>query len=310
MASGECVVKINEVIVEAVNTNTGTPNPGSTDVNQVGNRNSDFEVEFPNGAPDFSGLQQAKQGASMLGRGIKQGAGAIGKDLKAGWQGAEKIAGATADTIGDIAQGAQQYIPGTQDRAAKLANQQNAKPWIDRWNQGIRANPEINTPEQLQQFGTKLATNQAGKQLFQVPPPKDLSKAGVAEYLTSIIGRVAAGVETGGVDTGNKPAQKNAQPATKSTVLGPDGKPMTLGPDGRPVAPAQSTSPVPDAHDAKDADHDQVPGAEIVQQEPIIMKYKNREYGLNDKGQWVQFGSTKVPHESFQAFLDKHAGFV
>ena len=276
MASGECVVKINEVIVEAVNTGTGTPNP------------------------------DIKQGAKMLGRGIKKGAGAIGRGLKAGWQGAEKIASATADTIGDIAQGAQQYIPGTQDRTAKIANQQNAKPWIDRWNQGIRANPEINTPEKLQQYASKLATTRSGKQLFQVPLPKDMSKAGVTEYLTSIIGRVSAGLETG-TTTDNKTQQTALPTTSQSTIVGADGKPITLGPDGKPVT--QATALRPDAHDAKDAGHDSVPGAEIVQQEPIVMKYKNKEYGLNDKGQWVQFGSTKVPHESFQAFLDKHAGF-
>ena len=43
-------MKINEIVVEALNPSTGTPNP---DVNTIGNKNSDFEVEFPQGAPDF-----------------------------------------------------------------------------------------------------------------------------------------------------------------------------------------------------------------------------------------------------------------
>jgi hypothetical protein len=74
---------------------------------------------------------------------------------------------------------------------------------------------------------------------------------------------------------------------------------------------AASTQPnTPAAHDPQQPNHDVVKDAQIVQQDPIIIKYKNKEYGLNDNGQWVHFGSTKVPHQSFQAFLDKQAGFA
>jgi hypothetical protein len=47
-----------------------------------------------------------------------------------------------------------------------------------------------------------------------------------------------------------------------------------------------------------------------VQNEPIIMKYKNFEFGLNDQGQWSRLGSNKGLPQNYQAMLDKAAGYV
>jgi hypothetical protein len=100
---------------------------------------------------------------------------------------------------------------------------------------------------------------------------------------------------------------------TQSSIIDPStGKPFASAAPTQSAAPVttpKSTAPAPDAHDEKDIKHDMVPGMEIVQQEPIIVKYKNREFGLDDNGQWVHLGGTKKPHQSFQAMLDKTAGF-
>jgi hypothetical protein len=66
-------VKINEIILEAINTSTGTPN-----------RNAKPSIDFPRGAPDFSGIKQAAQGAKMLGKGVAKGAAAAGNTISKG----------------------------------------------------------------------------------------------------------------------------------------------------------------------------------------------------------------------------------
>lgn len=66
-------MKINEVITEAFNASTGTPN----------------------GQPNFSGLKQAAQGAKMLGRGAQ----AVGKGIA---QGAKTVGGAVAQGVKNV----------------------------------------------------------------------------------------------------------------------------------------------------------------------------------------------------------------
>ena len=46
-------------------------------------------------------------------------------------------------------------------------------------------------------------------------------------------------------------------------------------------------------------------GATVVSQEPIIIKYQNKEFGLNDNGEWMHMASGRVQQQSAQAFLDQ-----
>jgi hypothetical protein len=55
-------------------------------------------------------------------------------------------------------------------------------------------------------------------------------------------------------------------------------------------------------HDAKQ--HDLAPGVQIVSQEPIVIKYRNKDFSLNDQGQWIAMASGKIPHQSFREFLN------
>lgn len=52
------------------------------------------------------------------------------------------------------------------------------------------------------------------------------------------------------------------------------------------------------------------PGVSIVSQEPIIIKYQGKDYGLNDQGQWVSQKTGKIPSQAMVAFLDQQAGFA
>ena len=80
-------------------------------------------------------------------------------------------------------------------------------------------------------------------------------------------------------------------------------------PDVASDTAAQTPQTMPQAagggaqHDAED--HDLAPGVEIVSQEPIVIKYRNKDFAINDQGQWIAMASGKTPHESFQQFLSK-----
>jgi len=50
------------------------------------------------------------------------------------------------------------------------------------------------------------------------------------------------------------------------------------------------------------------PGVTLVSQEPIILKYQGKDYGLNDRGEWVSQKTGKMPPQSTSAFLDQQAG--
>jgi hypothetical protein len=149
-----------------------------------------------------------------------------------------------------------------------------------------------------------------------------LGGASTGEYIMKVVNASAAAralrkgtgdrLPKGGDDT-ETPAGAGGTQTTPAGIV----VPQTVGGGARKQsqqatpAPAntQSTAPGPDAHDDTDVKHDLAPGVEIVQQDPIIVKYKNKEYGINDSGQWVHFGTSRIPHESFQAFLDRQAGY-
>ena len=50
---------------------------------------------------------------------------------------------------------------------------------------------------------------------------------------------------------------------------------------------------------------DMAPGVKVVSDEPIILQYKKKDFGLNDQGRWVHLANGKAPHEAFQTFLSK-----
>lgn len=49
-------------------------------------------------------------------------------------------------------------------------------------------------------------------------------------------------------------------------------------------------------------------GAEIINQDPAIIRFQGTTYGLNDNGNWSDIKTGKVPNQSVAAFLDQVAG--
>jgi hypothetical protein len=183
-------VKINEVIVEAINTGTGTPNPEfSPEVDRVGNRNSEYEVEFPNGAPDFSGLKQAAQGAKMLGKGV-------------------------ANLPGAIKGAVQGYQASQQQRVGREEIQQLVKPWIQQWNKTVGQNPEMaNDPAALQDFASRMTKGKVPN----LSVPADTRTGTVEKYLSDAVGKYLYAVDTPAVTSTNK--NTNQAPLTRAQQI-------------------------------------------------------------------------------------------
>jgi hypothetical protein len=172
-------------------------------------------------------------------------------------------------------------------------------------------------------YPSAFANGQAPADIKKVQPVKGiLGGASTGEYIMKVVNASAAAraLRRGTGDklpTGSNEIDTTAD--TDGTQKTPAGivVPQSVGggarknPQQGTATPsnAQSTAPGPDAHDDADIKHDLAPGVQIVSQDPIIVKYKNKEYGLNDAGQWVHFGTSRVPHESFQSFLDRQAGY-
>lgn len=140
-------------------------------------------------------------------------------------------------------------VPGTVNNRAssqgeKLSKQsrQQAQPWVNRWTQGVAANPAMNTPENLQKFAQRLATEN-GRPLFTVDTPNDMSATGISDYLTKVVARVVAGVETG---NDNAPViTKQPQQVVPATA---QPQPQQAGgwvttPDGIQIKPASGRNP-------------------------------------------------------------------
>ena len=92
--------------------------------------------------------------------------------------------------------------------------------------------------------------------------------------------------------------QPTAQPAatgTTSSILGPDGNPIDTS---APATTAQASAPISQKQALAQ-------GVKILSDEPIVIQYKNKDFGLNDNGQWIHLSSGKIPQQAFQAFLSK-----
>lgn len=276
-------MKINEIVIEAVNPSTGTPN---ADPERGWDQDTYTGHVDPNTVqmPDFSGLTQAAQGAKMLGKGIARGAKNLYRTAK------------------------QSYALSS----AKKAGGQNLQMEFDNWKKYKQMRGAVMDMSQIRNFQNELR-NWANSRYTNVKDALDVRKVKTARdaerYITGMYSAAMANIQNPNLQKGNTP--KTPAPADNSPETDQPTTSPIVGADGKPLSRSVATDPgKPVPHSPAEPTHDLVKGAQIIQQDPIIIKHKNKEYGLNDNGQWVHFGSTKVPHQSFQAFLDNQAGFA
>lgn len=51
-------------------------------------------------------------------------------------------------------------------------------------------------------------------------------------------------------------------------------------------------------------------GAQLISQDPAIIKFDGRTYGLNDNGEWADIKTSRQPEPSVKAYLDQVAGIA
>jgi len=168
---------------------------------------------------------------------------------------------------------------------------------ISRWNRITQLDPSLkNDTQALHDYVSNFFANGANgrpgltpAEIHEIPAPANgiITPSAVQDYIKTYAGKW----QVRSLGHGKAPADNSAQaPGTNA--------PNTNAPGGQGSEVSGGAS-----HDAQD--HDLAPGVQIVNQEPIIIKYQNKDYGLNDNGEWMHMASGKVQHQGFQAWLDQ-----
>lgn len=193
----------------------------------------------------------------------------------------EKIKGFANKIAGGIA-GAKAGLQASQAARAGAARANDvAKVHINQWYQATGNRPA--TPEQLTQFVQKITK---GRVQLPAATVNDVTAQGAAAYITNAVSQ-----DLSAQTLGSQPAAPTAAPTQPAAPAAGSLAGWQQG------ATAQTTAPATQPTLAQ--------GIKVVSQEPIIMSYNNKQYGLNDKGQWTHLGSNNLPHESFQQFLSQ-----
>lgn len=209
---------------------------------------------------------------------VKAGAGKVGQAIKTG------------------AQAVQRGVVGAQAGIAQARGRQqidnDANYWFQRWNTDVvSGNPAAaQDPAALQKFASSFAGNLRGK----VPAPTSMNPADIKTYIKQVIGQdvsASAAGQTAKTAAPTAPTQTAPTQSPAGIIV-----PQTVGGGARPAATPAAVPPgIPK--------QDFAPGVSVINQEPIILAYGRKQYGLDDNGQWVHLASGKNPHEGFQQFL-------
>lgn len=193
-------------------------------------------------------------------------------------------------------------VAGYQAKAAELAQSDKVKrvaatalkKWAEQ-SQNLKMAGQPVTPEQAVAWFSKYASG------YQPSvAPTDVNPRTMQTWLNQEIAGYMASKQTGAASTPAAPASTASTTPGTIGALGKRGTPPTA-----PTAPTTSTTATTATLPASVVNQIQ-----IVNQEPITLRYKNKEYGLNDQGQWAPIGSNKALSQSAQALFDKVAGFA
>ena len=203
---GECVVKINEIVVEAISAN-GTPN-------------ADPKVFRPNPARPAPATSQplAQPQKRSLWNKVKAtipGTQVNAQKVQAKINQKQRDIGATTNTNNEPA----------------VTAQQSAQPWIRLWYRRTGENPAIaQDPTALLDFAKTVFGNRIDPNT--IPAPTDMSETGVPRYLTMLTDAFMKSVPT----NVEQPATDTEQPAQQSVV-----QQRTLDPDVEVVSAVDPT---------------------------------------------------------------------
>jgi hypothetical protein len=278
-------VKINDIIREDLNTDTGTPNS-----NPAG----------PAGANAFSQMTQ-----QLNKRPAQTKKPNLWQRLKKGAQGA--VAGV------QHSRAQQALTQGQSFQVSKEMTSRELQNWQTYLNQYIAGTGGEVTPQSLKaaatQFTSKRYAAAGPTVLGKVNTVKDVNSANafITQAFNMAMTNQKAGVSPQTPTTTTQSpkvtsAQSNEVPTTPvspGVEKTPSGIeiPTNVGGGARKDTTTAAMEPEQQA---------MAQGIKVVSQEPIILRTKGgKEYGLNDNGQWTHLASGKIPAEAYQQFLSQ-----
>lgn len=137
---------------------------------------------------------------------------------------------------------------------------------------------ELPTPEQAQQWFAKFSGTPA------TSAPVQMSDVGIKNWLTKEVSGYMA-------SKAMAPAPAPQQPASTAPAA------------TAPTAPNRPTStPVSQAQLS--------PKTSVVSYDPMVIKYNNTDYSINDAGEWAKFGSKVPVPQALGKFLDQQEDII
>jgi len=211
-------------------------------------------------------------------------------------------------------------------RGARAQIQKYAQPRIDYWYTMIGADPSMaNNRQALQQYVQGFIKDRIPPR--DVTPPTDMSQRGVANYITDWVGKFTTTdvnniQRKGGIGTFGAPKQdydldvngvNYHYSATNKQWTDENGETYQEPEDVQKLNKLAYQKMNPQAAgDEAGATIGGIKlpkGVEIISQEPIIVRYKNRDFAMDNRGDWTMLKGDTSNLQSFQAFLDKVSGF-
>jgi hypothetical protein len=128
-------------------------------------------------------------------------------------------------------------------------------------------------------------------------PNQALTKQELEQVLTDVVRADIAGGTDAYVGLTGK------QPTGGRRAAAPTPAPAAPAP-----APAPSTKPAPSFRPSASANV--APGVQIVNTEPIMLKFNGTLYGLGDRGEWISMKQRRPVSADMEAFLDQQMDAV
>jgi hypothetical protein len=207
-------------------------------------------------------------------------------------------------------------------RGATAQIQKYAQPRIEYWHTIIGADPSMaNNRQALQQYVQGFIKDRIPPR--DVTPPTDMSTRGVADYITNWVGKfTTADVNNvqrrGGIGTYGAPKQdldldingvNYRYSAANKQWTDENGETYQEPKDVQQLNKLAYQKMNPQAGRAEAGatiGGAKLPkGVEIISQEPIIVRYKNTDFAMDNRGQWTKLKGDPSNLQSFQAYLDQ-----
>lgn len=225
-----------------------------------------------------------------------QGAKDAWRGAKAGWQGA----------TGAIPGAVNNYNVSTNATDVSRAKSSTANRFASQWIGTAQQDPSAD-PVELGKELTAYTSKLAGVQLAPFAGnPTDPTQ--VQQYMQKSFAIADRARMSGAKPTTATPTSATPPVAATTTATPPSNiiVPQTIGQGPRPKGVSTAAPDVQQTRQAQAATPPQLAqGVDVINPEPIMFKFNNKNYILGDRGQWVDSKTQKLADQTTQAFLDQ-----